>query len=129
MYKLKSFQDLLVWQKAHQLTLQIYKNTKNFPPDERFGLTNQLRRSASSVSSNIVEGYTRKGAKEYSYFLNIARGSIEEAKYHLILAKDLGYLLEEKFEALFNLCDEVGRMIYALRNKVMSSKAVSFTDH
>ena len=125
MNKIKSFRDLLVWQKAHLLTLAVYQETKKFPSDEKFGLTSQLRRSVSSVPTNIVEGYARNGSKEFGHFLNIARGSVEETKYHLILAKDLGYLSEEKFQALFSLCDEAGRMLFALQTKVRAPKASS----
>ena len=76
----KTFRDLRVWQKSHDLTLKIYKITKYFPSEEKFGIVSQLRRAASSVPTNIVEGYKRKSSKEYSYFLNVAASSLEETK-------------------------------------------------
>ena len=94
-----SFRELKVWQEAHDLTLRIYNLTKNFPKEERFRLINQLCSSSASVPANIAEGTGRKTLKEYIQFLYNARGSLEETKYHLILAKDLGYLpggVEEK---------------------------------
>ena len=92
---MKTFRDFIVWQKAHELTLKIYKITKDFPKEEKFGISSQLRRATSSVPTNIVEGFKRRSDKEYSHFLNIAEGSLEEAKYHLILSSDLGYLNKE----------------------------------
>lgn len=87
---MKTFRDLKVWQTPHKLVLEIYKITKNFPKEEKFGLIPQIRRSASSIPTNIVEGFKRRSDKEYGYFLNIADSSVEESKYHLILAHDLG---------------------------------------
>lgn len=108
------FENLEVWQYSHQLTLAIYRITKSFPVEERYGLISQLRRSASSVPTNIVEGRGRFTRKEFINFLYIARGSLEETKYHLILARDLEYLPHSDFEALMNKCKKVGRMINGL---------------
>ncbi|MCX5727133.1 MAG: four helix bundle protein [Candidatus Saganbacteria bacterium] len=115
---MKSFRDLIVWQKAHKLVLEVYGITKTFPSEERFGLISQVRRSTSSVATNIVEGFKRRSDKEYAYFLNMAEGSLEETKYHLILSYDLGYLKEDKFKNLEVLSDEVGRLLCGLRKKV-----------
>ena len=88
---------LEVWKKAHDLTLSIYLLTKNFPKEELFGLTSQIRRSAASVPTNIVEGQARQHAKEFKQFLYIAKGSLAETHYHLFLAKSLAYLNEETY--------------------------------
>ena len=111
--EVKSFEDLIVWQKAHQLTLEIYKVTKTFPEIEKFGLISQIRRSTVSICSNIAEGQT-KTRKDFLRFLDIARGSLEETKYHLILSKDLVYCTHEQYKDLFGLSDEIGKMIYGL---------------
>lgn len=88
---------LEVWKKAHDLTLSIYLLTKQFPKEEMFGLTSQIRRSVSSVPTNIVEGQARQYAKEFKQFLYIAKGSLAETHYHLYLAKSLAYLTEETY--------------------------------
>lgn len=87
----KSFEDLIVWQRSHQFVLSIYGFTKEFPTNEQFGLISQLRRAAVSISANIAEGFKRKGTADKLRFLNIAESSLEECRYYLILAKDLGY--------------------------------------
>ena len=110
---IRSFQDLQVWQKGHSLVLIIYKKTKYFPDEERFGLVNQVRRSAASICANIAEG-GKKSTKEFSRFLEIADGSLEETKYHLILSRDLGYIDSQSYSQLASLCDEIGRMLNAL---------------
>ena len=106
----KKFQDLLVWQKAHALTLAVYKLTARFPREEMFGLTSQMRRSAASVPANIAEGFKRRGQADKARVLNIAEGSLEELRYFLILATDLGYASCESQE---KLASEVGRMLGA----------------
>ncbi len=90
-YKIQKFTDLVAWQKAHQLALQIYQLTKDFPNDERFGLVNQMRRAAVSISSNIAEGYGRGTAKDKVHFYLIAQGSLYEIESQLLIALDLGY--------------------------------------
>ena len=100
------------------LVLEIYKITRNFPNEEKFGLTSQLRRSASSVPTNIVEGFKRKSKRDYSHFLNLADASLEETKYHIILSNDLNYLDEGVSDKVSNMCNEVGKMLYGLQNKL-----------
>ncbi len=112
------FEDLKIWQLSHGLTLQIYQLTRRFPDDERYGLTSQIRRSMSSVPANIVEGRGRATKKEYIQFLYIARGSLEETKYHLILAKDLQYITGATCDNLMDQCKEIGRMINGLINSL-----------
>lgn len=89
--KAKTFQDVLIWQKAHQWVLNIYRYTDSFPDRERFGLTSQLRRAAYSVPANFAEGFRKKSKPEKLRYYNIAQGSLSESHYFLILANDLGY--------------------------------------
>ena len=89
--KIKHFTDLIVWEKSHQLVLEVYKMTKKFPSEEKFGITSQMRRSAYSIPANIAEGFKRPGAKDKIRFYNIAQGSLSELSYFLILSKDLKY--------------------------------------
>ena len=113
---------LIVWQRAHELVLKIYEITKDFPKDEQFGLTSQVRRAAVSIPSNIVEGKARGSNKDYNRFLMIARGSLEETKYQLLLAKDLKYIDQEKYKEIYKCMDEVGRLLGGLIKKVDSGK-------
>ncbi|BCL34187.1 four helix bundle protein [Nostoc sp. MS1] len=87
----KTFQDLIVWQKAHQFVLFVYQFTGQFPKSEIYGLVSQFRRAAISIAANIAEGFKKKGAADKVRFLNIAQGSLEECRYYLILSKDLDY--------------------------------------
>ena len=115
--KILHFQELLVWQKAHQLTLEIYKLTKNYPDEERFGLVNQIRRSSASICANFAEGYNTS-TKEFLRYIDIADGSLEETKYHLILSKDLQYCDPAEFDKNYNLACEVGKMLNGLSQKL-----------
>jgi four helix bundle protein len=119
--KTATFQDLKVWQKMHRLTLDIYGVTRNYPPDERFGLVSQLRRSSASVATNIVEGFKRGSKKDKAHFFNMAEGSLEETKYHLILSKDLNYLSLIDYQNLYKQSEEVGRMLNAYRQSLLRS--------
>lgn len=96
----KAYHKLLIWQKAHNLALEVHKATRKFPKDEVFGLVSQLRRASYSVASNIVEGHARRSKKEFRQFLGIARGSLAELEYYLELAKDVGYLGDEGYRDL-----------------------------
>jgi four helix bundle protein len=87
----KTFQDLIVWQKAHLFVLDIYSLTSEFPKTEIYGLTSQLRRAAISIPANIAEGFKKRTKPDKSRFMNIAQGSLEECRYYLILAQDLNY--------------------------------------
>jgi len=112
--KTKSFKDLIVWQKSYELVLAIYKLTKNFPKEEIYGLSQQMRRSAISISSNIAEGYGRQYNKEYKQFLCIAYGSRCELETQYLLSVDLCYV--DKDESILKLIDEVGKMLYRMVN-------------
>jgi four helix bundle protein len=105
----QSFQDLKVWQKAHQLVLEVYKVTRSFPAEERFGLVSQMRRAAVSIPANIAEGFARRGIKDKLNFYNISNSSLEELKYYLILSEDLKYLPSK--ERIWLEAEEVGRML------------------
>lgn len=97
---MRDFKKFEVWQISHQLTLKVYKISRNFPKEEVFGLTSQIRRSFASIGYNISEGSGRNSDKEFANFINIALGSSNEAENQLILAKDLGYIEVELFEIL-----------------------------
>ena len=116
----QTFRDLKVWQKAHELVLGVYKVTKNFPPDEKFGLVAQIRRATTSIATNIVEGHKRNSRKDFLHFLNIAQGSLEEAKYLLLLSRDLNLITTDTYPKLFAQCDEVGRMLYGFQRNLRS---------
>ena len=107
----KTVEGLPVWQKAYQLTLYVYKATKDFPKSEIYGLTSQLRRSSSSIGANISEGFSRNSTKELIQFLYNARGSCAETLYHLKLSKDLNYLDERTYQELKSGYDEVGKQL------------------
>ncbi|MDG5789299.1 four helix bundle protein [Evansella sp. AB-P1] len=109
---------LIVWQRSHELVLNVYALTKGFPREEQYGLTSQIRRAVVSIPSNIVEGKARGSRVEYKRFLLIARGSLEEVKYQLLLAKDLNYIDEKSYSNSLGIADEVGKMINGLVNKL-----------
>ena len=119
---MQRFTDLKVWQRSHALTLELYRMTATFPDAERFGLTSQLRRAATSVPSNIAEGSKRTTRKDYARFLNIAEGSTAELEYLTILAKDLGLIAAGRSDHLCAEIQEVARMLFSLRKKVESSR-------
>ena len=114
--------DLDGWKIAHNLTLKLYEMTKNFPSEERFRLTDQICRAASSVPTNIAEGKGRASLREYLQFLSIARGSVEELKYLLVLSRDLSYISENAYSDMANQSDQVARML----NGLMRSLRVHF---
>jgi four helix bundle protein len=111
---LKSYKDLQVWQKAYDLCLEIYRVTKGFPSEERYGLTSQLRRAAVSVPSNIAEGYGRKTTPDYIRALYISYGSICELETQLLLARDLKYIEPKNIRKIDEDIREVERMLKAL---------------
>ena len=118
----ESFKDLVVWQRAVQLSLAIYKLTASFPDSERFGLTNQLRRASVSVASNIAEGYGRSTKGEYLLFLGHARGSNCEVQTQLVIAAGLGLGDAAARRASEGLSEEVSRMLVAIMNKLQKSR-------
>ena len=112
--KIRKVEDLIAWQKAHQLVLAIYKATKTFPKDELYGLVSQIRRAAVSVPANIAEGFRRRTKADKRRFLTIAHGSLEETRYFLILSKDLGYC---EVGQMILLVEEVSKLLMLYYNK------------
>jgi four helix bundle protein len=123
MTSIKSFHDLEIWKLSHQLVLEVYKISKMFPKEENFRITSQLLRAAYSIPSNIAEGMGRYTRKEFVNFLIIARGSVEECKYFILLVKDLGYLPEIMFNELTSKYDSLGKMINSLINSLKRKPA------
>ena len=117
--KAKTFEDLVVWQKAHQLVIQIYRLSKGLPKDEVFGLTSQIRRAAVSVPANISEGFKRVSKADKLRMYNIAQGSLEEARYYLILSQDLAYV---ETQELREHLQEVSRLLEGLMKSIKESK-------
>lgn len=113
---MNSFEKLKVYQEAHKLVLSVYKHTGDFPKSEQFGLTSQLRRSAISIPANIVEGNARNHKKEYIQFLYHSIASLEETKYHFLLARDLEYITPNYYNELQDQAEIVGKMLYKLVN-------------
>jgi four helix bundle protein len=112
--KINSYRDLIAWQTATAICLEIYRVTKAFPPEERFGLTSQLRRAAVSVPSNIAEGYGRGRPADYLRFLRTARGSLFEIETQLYIATELGFLGETQYQQLDSKLKECGRVLAGL---------------
>ena len=118
---MRDFRQLKVWEKAHGLALEVYRATRAFPTEERFGLTSQLRRAAVSVPSNIAEGCGRAGERELSQFMSIAAGSASEVEYQLLLARVLGYLTAEQHGVLDYKSNEVKRMLNSFMQTLTQS--------
>lgn len=114
----KSFQDLIVWQKAHQLVLGVYQYTSAFPKTETYGLASPMRRAAVSVPANIAEGFKKRGKADKARFMNISQGSLEESRYYLILSKDLGY---GDNQPLKHQLEEVSKLLTAYINSLLNS--------
>ena len=125
----KVFQDLIVWQKAHQFVLSVYKLSDNFPKSEIYGLISQIRRAAVSIAANIAEGFKKKTKPDKVKYMNIAQGSLEECRYYLILVKDLGYgdssILMSQLEEVSKLLEAYCKSILAPNQKY--DKHVLFT--
>ena len=113
----RTFQDLIVWQKAHHFVLSIYRCTETFPSKETYGLTSQFRRAAISIPANIAEGFRRTTKSEKHRFMNIAQSSMEECRYYLILARDLGYIAHDK---LMPQLEEVSKLLDAYSKSILT---------
>jgi len=116
----KSFKDLIVWQKAHHFVLEVYKISRSFPKEERYGLVSQFRRAAVSIPANIAEGFKRRGKADKARFFNIAQGSLEECQYFLVLTQDLKYAEVNTLKALL---DEVSKLLESYTSAIISSKS------
>ena len=108
---MRDFRKLKVWERAHQLTLKVYRASAGFPSDERFGLTAQIRRASVSIPSNLAEGCGRLGDAEMARFVRISTGSLREVEYQILLAKELGYLSASLHEDVTEDCQELARML------------------
>ncbi len=117
---IKSYRDLTVWQKSMDLVVSCYHESSRFPDSERYGLTSQLRRSASSVPANIAEGWGRGSSKEYLRFLSIAYGSLVELETHIQIAARLEYMDETKAHSLLEQSNEIGKMISGLKKSIQN---------
>jgi four helix bundle protein len=118
---MRDFKKLKVWQRSHQLVLDIYKSTEKFPKIELYGLTSQIRRSAVSIPSNIAEGCGKEGQAEFARYLRIAMGSANELEYQLILSHDLQYLTAEVFETLIDEVNQLKKMLVTFVKRIVSN--------
>ena len=125
MATLKSYQDLLVWQKGIDLVVIAYKATTGFPNSETYGLISQIRRAATSIPANIAEGYGPGGRKEYLQFLMVAQGSLKELETHFIVSERLSYLTSARKDRLLFQTDELGRMLGSLIRQLKASSSAS----
>ena len=116
----QSFRDLVVWQKAHQFVLAVYRLTESFPDREKFGLSHQMRRAAVSIPANIAEGFGKRSQAEKARFLNSAEGSLEECRYYLILTHDLGF---GQTDSLTATLEETSRLLNAYTRAVLASRS------
>ena len=112
----RSFEDLIVWRKAHEFVLAVYGATAAFPRQETYGLVSQMRRAAVSIPANIAEGFRRRGRPDKVRFMNTAQGSLEESRYYLLLAQDLGYA---QTQSLRDSLDEIGRLLDAYAKSIV----------
>jgi four helix bundle protein len=119
---MRDFRQIMVWEKAHNLTLEIYEITATFPREELYGITSQLRRASASIPANIAEGFGRGGNVELARFLQIGMGSAHEVEYHALLAKDLGFVQTDAYDRLETKIVEVKRMLAALLIKVRADR-------
>jgi four helix bundle protein len=115
-----TFEDLIVWQKAHQFALKVYSYTKDFPREELHGLTDQFRRAAISVAANIAEAFKKRG-KDKTKFLNISQASLDDAKYYILLSRDLKYGDDVQLKTL---AEEVSRLLDRYRNTIVKSNSL-----
>lgn len=111
------FQDLSAWQKAHKLTLEVWRITQDFPKHELFGLVSQFRCSSVSICANLTESY-RKSTRDFARYIQISQGSLEETKYYTILRQDLGCVNQIDFQNLFYMADEASRVLTGLRKQI-----------
>ena len=120
----RSFEDIMAWQKAHSFVLAVYKETKDFPEDERFGLTSQFRRAAVSIAANIAEGYKKLSKADKLRFFNISQGSLEECRYYCILSRDLGYINEQTFMFLSEKNSDASYMLNSYIKGILNNSGV-----
>lgn len=117
-----SFKDIMAWQKAHCFVLQVYKATRDYPAEERFGLCSQFQRAAVSIPANIAEGYKRLGNADKLRFMNIAQGSLEECRYYILLSKDLDYITENNYIKLTESIEETSKLLNAYSKSIATHR-------
>jgi four helix bundle protein len=131
--KINSFRELTVWQKAHELTLFVYRLTETFPRSDQYGIVSQMRRASASVAANIAEGFGRRTTRELLRSLQVARGELEETRYFLILSGDLKRTSNANCQRGFEICDSVGQLINALgrslKDRVATNHDSQITNH
>jgi four helix bundle protein len=120
----QSFEDVIAWKKAHAFVLSVYKITKGFPDDEKFGLTAQFRRAAVSIEANIAEGYRKIGKQDKLRFFNISQGSLSECKDYIILARDLEYINMEQYQELWQSSEEASRLLISYCNGIINNTGI-----
>ena len=120
----QSFEDVIAWKKAHAFVLSVYKITKGFPDDEKFGLTAQFRRAAVSIEANIAEGYRKIGKQDKLRFFNISQGSLSECKDYIILARDLEYINMEQYQELWQSSEEASRLLISYCNGIINNTEI-----
>ena len=119
---MQNYRDLEVWNRSHELTLDLYRDTATFPSAEKFGSTSQIRRCSASIGANIAEGCGRKSNGEMQRFLEIASGSASELDYHILLARDLGFLPAARYEEVVSALEILRRKLTALINRVAETR-------
>jgi four helix bundle protein len=131
--KIKTYLELEVWQKAHELVLLVFRLTEKFPKADQFGIVSQVRRSSSAIAANIAEGFGRGTTREFLRSLQIARGELEETRYFMLLSRDLGRITKEEFSRINAGCDSTGRLINglgrSLRSKLETRGQLPVTSH
>lgn len=120
-----NFENIVAWQKAHEFVIQVYKITRSFPEDERYGLTSQFRRAAVSIEANIAEGYKKLSKADKLRFMNISQGSLEECRDYIILSRDLGYLATGQFEQLRDAVEQTSKLLNGYCKGIINNVGVS----
>lgn len=118
------FQNVIAWQKAHDFVLAVYKITRAFPDEERFGLTSQFRRAAASIEANIAEGYKKLSKADKLRFFNIAQGSLEECRDYIILSQDLGFIHSDAFNELYTKIESASRFLNSYCQGIINNNGI-----
>ena len=119
-----SFENIVVWKKAHQFTCLVYSITRNFPEEEKFGLTSQFRRAAVSIGANIAEGYKKLSKADKLRFLNISEGSLAECRNYIILARDLEYIDEKQYVELYFALEEASKLLTSYCKGIINNNGI-----
>ena len=120
-----SFKDIRAWQLAHQFVIDVYKITRSYPAEERFGLCSQFQRAAVSIAANIAEGYRKLGKADKLRFLNISQGSLEECRYYILLSKDLDYISTESYDYLDEEIEKVSWFVNAYCKGIINNNGIA----